>query len=68
MISQKDLSINITVKNFNTVYNEWKNEIEFKESTENEQELICLFFVDILNNTKYENKVKNDLQDIKNMR
>lgn len=61
LISQKDLSINITVKNFNTVYNEWKNEIEFKESTENEQELICLFFVDILNNTKYENKVKNDL-------
>ena len=48
LISQKDLSINITVKNFNTVYNEWKNEIEFKESTENEQELICLFFVDIL--------------------
>lgn len=61
LINDKDIGIDITIKNFNVIFNEWKNEIKFEETIANEQELISLFFVDILNNTKYENKVKTDL-------
>ena len=60
LMQKKNLSINITIKNFNVIFNNWKNEIKFEDAIENEQELISLFFVDILNNTKYENKVKAD--------
>lgn len=61
LIIKNDASINITSKNFNSIYNDWKNEIKFKEEIENEQDFISLFFVDILNNTKYEQKIKTDL-------
>ena len=48
-----DVEIKITEKNFNIVYNQWKNEILFNEDIKNEQDLINLFLVDILNGTKY---------------
>lgn len=46
-------SFDITEKNVLVVYNQWKNNIKFKEKVEDEQELINLFFIDILNNTSY---------------
>ena len=51
--------IDITESNFNVVYNQWKNEILFNESID-EQELINLFLVDMLNGTKYEKSVTDD--------
>ncbi len=52
-----DTEIDITEHNFNVVYNQWKNEIRFKEKIEDEQDLINLFLVDILNGTKYKKAV-----------
>lgn len=45
--------IQITAQNFNVVYNEWKNEIQFIESVKDEQEIINLFLIDILNGAVY---------------
>ena len=56
----EDTEIQITEKNFNVVYNEWKNEIKFKEEIKDEQDLINLFLVDILNGTKYKKSVINE--------
>ena len=55
----QDIVINITESNFNVVYNQWKQEVLFKESID-EQELINLFLVDILNGTKYEKSIYID--------
>ena len=52
-----DVEIDITENNFNVVYNQWKNEIHFKENVSDEQDLINLFLVDILNGTKYKKTV-----------
>lgn len=52
-----DTLIEITEKNFNVVYNQWKNEVRFREKIGDEQDLINLFLVDILNGTKYERSV-----------
>lgn len=52
-----DTEFQITEKNFNVVYNEWKNEIKFKEEIKDEQDVINLFLVDILNGTKYKKSV-----------
>lgn len=52
-----DVEIDITENNFNVVYNQWKNEIRFKENIFNEQDLINLFLVDILNGTNYKKNV-----------
>ena len=52
-----DVEIDITENNFNVVYNQWKNEIQFKENISDEQDLINLFLVDILNGTKYKKTV-----------
>ncbi len=46
-------SFDITEKNVLVVYNQWKNNIKFKEEIEDEQELINLFLIDMLNNTSY---------------
>lgn len=53
--------IEITEKNFNVVYNQWKNEIRFREKIGDEQDLINLFLVDILNGTKYERSVSVEI-------
>ena len=55
--------INITEKNFNVVYNLWKNEVQFKESIEDEQDRINLFLVDLLNGTKYKKSIITDIID-----
>jgi hypothetical protein len=55
--------IQITLKNFGVVYNEWKNTIHFEREEKDEQELINLFLVDILDGTKYEEAVKDSMSD-----
>lgn len=55
-----DIKIDITENNFNVVYNQWKNEIRFKETISDEQDFINLFLVDILNETKYKKIVYED--------
>ncbi len=55
--------ISITEKNFNVVYNQWKNEVLFKEKILDEQDLINLFLVDILNDTKYKKSFISDDMD-----
>ena len=57
----KETTINITEKNFNVVFNLWKNEIKFRESIEDEQERINLFLVDLLNGTKYKKSIYTDI-------
>ena len=57
----KDTAINITETNFNVIYNQWKSEIKFKETIADEQDLINLFFVDILNGTTYKKQIEDDL-------
>lgn len=52
--------IAITEKNFNVVYNQWKNEVTFTDEIADEQKLINLFLVDILNGTNYKQRVKTD--------
>lgn len=59
--TSQDIVIDITEKNFNVVYNQWKNEIKFKEDISDEQDLINLFLVDVLNNTKYKKKYYSPL-------
>lgn len=55
--SQKT-TIDITLKNFNVVYNAWRNEIKFVESDlKDEQDIINLFLVDVLNGTTYKKEV-----------
>ena len=60
-----DTEIQITEKKFNVVYNEWKNEIKFKEEIADEQDLINLFLVDILNGTKYKKSIIDENSLIK---
>jgi len=59
----QDIQINITENNFNVVYNHWKNEVTFKEQIQDEQDLINLFLVDLLNNTKYKKSVFSDIKE-----
>lgn len=59
--TSQDIVIDITEKNFNVVYNQWKNEVKFKEDVSDEQELINLFLADVLNNTKYKKKFYSSL-------
>lgn len=59
----QDIQINITENNFNVVYNHWKNEVKFKEQIQDEQDLINLFLVDLLNNTKYKKSVFSDIKE-----
>ncbi|MBR2205717.1 MAG: hypothetical protein IJ886_10395 [Prevotella sp.] len=59
----QETTINITEKNFNVVYNLWKNEVHFKERIDDEQDRINLFLVDLLNGTKYKKSVFTDLVD-----
>ncbi len=55
--SQKT-TIDITLKNFNVVYNAWRNEIKFVETDlKDEQDIINLFLVDVLNGTTYKKEV-----------
>ena len=59
----QETTINITEKNFNVVYNLWKNEVRFKESIEDEQDLINLFLVDLLNGTTYKKSIIKDIYE-----
>ncbi len=52
--------INITEKNFVSVYNQWKENVTFAKEIQDEQDLINLFLVDILNGTSYKKKVVLD--------
>lgn len=56
-IKQGDTQISITEKNVNVVYNQWKNNVLFKEKVEDEQDLVNLFLVDILKGTNYKKEV-----------
>lgn len=51
--------LEITEKNFNVIYTNWKNEIIFNEEIKDEQDLINLFLVDMLNGTKYKKGLFN---------
>ncbi len=57
----QETTINITDKNFNVIYNLWKNEVHFKEAIEDEQDRINLFLVDLLNGTKYKKSIFTDI-------
>ena len=61
--NNQETTINITEKNFNVVYNLWKNEVRFKETIEDEQDRINLFLVDLLNGTKYKKSIITDVID-----
>ncbi len=54
-----ETQIAITHKNFKGVFNRWKNEVKFNFEIKDEQDLIYLFFMDMLNGTKYENDFTN---------
>ena len=58
----EDTVIAITERNFNVVYNQWKNFIKFRENVGDEQDLINLFFVDILNGTKYKKSIYKNIE------
>lgn len=57
----QETKIQITDRNINTVYNQWKNAVLFERKVDNEQELINLFLTDICNGTVYEEQVKEDV-------
>ncbi len=59
----QETTINVTEKNFNVIYNLWKNEVRFKETIEDEQDRINLFLVDLLNGTKYKKSIITDIID-----
>lgn len=59
----QETTINITEKNFNVVYNLWKNEVRFKENIDDEQDRINLFLVDLLNGTTYKKSIYKDLYE-----
>ena len=56
-------TINITEKNFNVVYNLWKNDVQFKEKIDDEQDRINLFLVDLLNGTTYKKSIYKDIYE-----
>jgi hypothetical protein len=49
----REAMINITEKNVNVVYNQWKKSVRFHEYIADEQELINLFLADLLKRTTY---------------
>ena len=57
ILNKGETQIKISTKNVNVIYNAWKNSIDFISPVQNEQDLINLFLVDILNNTRYKQKV-----------
>lgn len=59
----KNTTIAIIERNFNIVYNQWKQEVHFREKIGDEQDLINLFLVDILNGTRYKRSVFSDIKD-----
>lgn len=61
--SGQKTAIEITENNFNVVYNQWKNEVLFRQKIDDEQDLINLFLVDMLNGTKYKKFIYSDLND-----
>lgn len=61
--NNKEPTIDITENNFNVVYNQWKNEVIFREKILDEQDLINLFLVDILNGTKYKKSIYKDIEE-----
>lgn len=61
--SGQKTAIEITENNFNVVYNQWKNEVLFRQKIDDEQDLINLFLVDMLNGTKYKKSIYSDLND-----
>lgn len=61
LLKGKTTKIDITLKNLNLVYNDWKNMISFTRpiNEHDEQLFINLFLVDLLNGTKYRQRVLN---------
>ena len=60
---RQNTTIGITERNFNVVYNSWKQEVLFREEIRDEQDLINLFLVDILNGTRYKKSFVADIED-----
>ena len=56
-------AIEITEQNFNVVYNQWKNTIQFQRPERDESELINLFLTDVLNGTKYAYEAMSDFTE-----
>ncbi|MBR1785278.1 MAG: hypothetical protein IJ760_07595 [Bacteroidales bacterium] len=56
-------TIAITERNMSIVYNQWKQEVRFREQVPDEQDMINLFLVDILNGTRYKRSVYTDIND-----
>ena len=56
-------TIQITERNCSVVYNQWKQEVRFREPIDDEQDLINLFLVDLLNGTKYKRSFYTDIND-----
>ncbi|MBQ7489309.1 MAG: hypothetical protein IJT51_02175 [Bacteroidales bacterium] len=54
---EQNTTIEITLRNFNVVYNAWKKEVLFQEDIRDEQDIINLFLVDILNGATYKREV-----------
>ncbi len=59
----QNTTIDIAERNFNVVYNSWKQEVLFREEIKDEQDLINLFLVDILNGTRYKKSFIADIED-----
>lgn len=63
ILNKGDTKIKVSTKNVNVIYNAWKNSVDFISPVQNEQDLINLFLVDILNNTRYKQKVIEKAMD-----
>lgn len=65
LLKGKTTKIDITLKNLNVVYNDWKNNISFTRPIDehDEQLNINLFLVDLLNGTKYKQTIRNGMME-----
>lgn len=60
----RQTAITITAKNCKFIYSQWRQDVKFVRNDINEQDLIDIFLADMLNNTKYKEKVGLFEQDM----
>ena len=60
----KSTQIEVTQTNMVSVFNSWKQQVEFKEDIRNEQEFIYLFLTDLAKGEKYSKIIKSRVGDI----
>ena len=60
----KSTQIEVTQTNMVSVFNSWKQQVEFKEDIRNEQEFIYLFLTDLAKGEKYSKIVKTKVGDV----